>query len=396
MRRVALILAGLLVLSSIAAAQSGGRFEAQTEHYRVVSEVGRDHAERTAARLEATLGIFNDYFHFDLGELPAPMRVRIFASKAEFDSYLRSIIDETREDFIYLHYGDLARNELVGYFRDEPEYDYSLNHQAFIQYLRSFVGNPPLWLREGFAVYFEEIEYDPETGQAVYRENLAWLDTLKAIVSGEAERPGIPLEEMLRLDLASAREHIDVFYPQAWGMVSFLLNTDNRDVNRVLWDSLSALEPGAAMLENARAIEREAVRWVNEEQLVDDFLAYLDERRSFRGFVEDGMDLYENGEMEAAEEAFVKALNLRSDNYVPYYYLGLINYDGTNFSLADYYYRQALENGAEEALTYYALGVNAYADNRFEQATDYLERTIELDPEGYATQAEQLIARMDG
>lgn len=395
MRRVALVTAGILLVLQVLPAQTGGRFEARTAHYRVVSEVSRAHAERTADRLEATLAIFNDYFHFDLDELPARMRVRVFADRSDFDSYLRSEIGETREDFIYLHYGDLARSELVGYFREDEEYEYSLNHQAFIQYLRSFVANPPLWMREGFAVYFEEIDYDPETGQAVYRENLAWLDTLKAMITGDSGPSPIPVDRMLRIDVAGARDRLEAFYPQAWGMVSFLLNTEDRDVNRIMWDAMNALEPTAAMLQNARAVEREAVRWVGRERLVEAFLTYIDERRSFRGLVEDGMRLYEEGETEAAEEAFVKAVNLREDNYVPYYYLGLLNYDRENYSLADFYYRQALERGADEALTSYALGVNAYADNRTEQATEYLERTIELAPEAYGDQAEQLISRME-
>ncbi len=395
MRRIAIIFAGLLVVSSILPAQSGGQFEAQTEHYHVVSEVGRDHAEQTADRLEATLEIFNDTFHFEPGELPERMRVRIFASRDTYDSFLRNTIDETREDFIYLHYGNLARSELVGYFREDPEYDYSLNHQAFIQYLRSFIANPPLWLREGFAVYFEEIDYDPSTGQAVYRENLTWLDPLKSILEGASGEEAIPFDELLRIDVAEARSRLDVFYPQSWGVVSYLMNTGDRDVNRVLWDAINALEPNAAMRENVRAVEQEAVQWIDQERLIDGYLGYLEDRRSFRGLVEDGMELYEEGDSEAAEEAFVKALTLREDNHVPYYYLGLINYDRGNNSLADYYYRQALEQGATEALTYYALGVNAYASERFEDATGYLERAIELDPEEYSEQARQLISRME-
>ncbi|NBB90921.1 MAG: tetratricopeptide repeat protein [Spirochaetes bacterium] len=395
MRRIAIIFAGLLVVSSILPAQSGGQFEAQTEHYRVVSEVGRDHAEQTADRLEATLEIFNDYFHFELGELPDRMRVRIFASRDAYDSFLRNTIDETREDFIYLHYGNLARSELVGYFREDPDYDYSLNHQAFIQYLRSFIANPPLWLREGFAVYFEEIDYDPSTGQAVYRENLTWLDPLKSILDGTSDEEAIPFDELLRIDVAEARSRLDVFYPQSWGVVSYLMNTGDRDVNRVLWDAINALDSNAAMRENVRAVEQEAVQWIDQERLVDGYLGYLEDRRSFRGLVEDGMEFYEEGDSEAAEEAFVKALTLREDNHVPYYYLGLINYDRGNNSLADYYYRQALEQGATQALTYYALGVNAYASERFEDATGYLERAIELDPEEYSEQARQLISRME-
>ncbi|MGM0673768.1 MAG: DUF1570 domain-containing protein [Spirochaetota bacterium] len=395
MRRIAISVTVLLVVAGVLAAQEDDQYRAESDHYQVVSEVSRSHARETAERLEATLELFNDYFHFDLSELPSRMQVRIFEDKDEFDSYLARVIDETREDFIYLHYGDLRRSELVGYMRDDAEYEYSLNHQAFIQYLRSFVSEPPLWLREGFAVYFEEVAYDEGTKQAVHRENLSWLETLRDIVEGSYSEPAIPLETMLSLDVETARERIDVFYPQAWGMVSYLLNSEHRDVNRIIWDAIHALEPDASMAENAERVEEQAVQWVDEERLVEGFSQYLEQRKSFRELVQEGMDGYEADEDERAEQSFVRALTLRDDNHVPYYYLGLLNYDRGNFNLADYYYRQSLERGAGEALAYYALGVNAYADERFEEATTYLERTVELDPDGYGDEAEQLISRME-
>jgi tetratricopeptide (TPR) repeat protein len=260
--------------------------------------------------------------------------------------------------------------------------------------LRAFVPNPPLWLREGFAVYFEEVEFDDELDRAVYRENLAWLETLQSIVDGTAGTAPIPLSQMLRLTVEEARGQIEVFYPQAWGMVSFLLNSANRDYNRIIWDSISALEPDASLQENSQAVYEEAFQWEEEQLVVDAFVSYVGDRKSFRTLVQDGIEQYSAGDLATAEESFVTALKLREDNFIPYYYMGLINYDRRNYSLADFYYKEALDRGASEALTYYALGVNAYADNRYDEATTYLERTIELDPEGYANQADELISRM--
>ena len=140
---------------------------------------------------------------------------------------------------------------------------------------------------------------------------------------------------------------------------------------------------------------REAFRWVDQGNLTDDFLAYVGERRSFRGWVSYGVDQYTAGELDEAESAFVKSLQLREDNYVPYYYLGLINYERQNYGLADFYYQAAMERGADEAITLYALGVNAYADNRFDEAADYLQMTVDEDP-GYRERAEGLLIRIRG
>lgn len=388
----------LLVTMTLGAfAQTPVLHEVETEHYRVLSEVSEEHAAITAQRLEAMMELYNEYFHFDVSSLPARLKVRIFNSKERFDRYLTRIIDSTREDFIYLHYTDLEKSELVGFaMEDETAFNQALNHQSVIQFMRAFVANPPLWMREGFAVFFETTEFDPAFGAAIYRENLAWLETLKSIMDGSAGVTPLTLEEILTIDVAGAREQIDVFYPQAWGMVSFLVNSSNRDFNRILWDAISALDPNANLAENSARVRRRAFGFVSEDFLVEDFVGYVDDRRSFAGLVEDGIAAYAEGDVAAAEEAFVKAVNLEDENFIPFYYLGLINYDRRNYSLAEFYYNQALELGADDALTYYALGVNAFADNRFDQAVVFLNRTLELAPEEYTDRAEQILARIEG
>lgn len=394
MKTRVLILFLVLLSASFVHAQSD-TFEYTSEHYRVLSEISDTHAEETAAKLEAMLALYNDYFRFDLNALPARMQVRIFASKPRFDNYLQRVLGESREDFVYLHYNDVAKSELVGFNQDDSGFDVALKHQGFIQYFRAFIPHPPLWLREGFAVFFEEATYDVQFQAAIYRENLAWLDRLKEILEGEYDSPAVGMEDMLNLTVAEARERIDVFYPQAWGMVSFLVNSNERDVNRLLWDSLSALDAEHSLEENVEALNREVFRWVNREDLEAKFLDYVDSRRSFRGLIEEGMSAYEDRDLPRAEELFVMASNLRPDNHIAPYYLGLIAYGRQNYSLADYYYEQALDRGSDEALTYYALGVNAYADNRFDQAVTYLERTIDINPDQYRDRAEELLVRIE-
>jgi len=369
-------------------------FETQSEHYRVLSEISEEHSAAVAEQMEAMLELYNDQFRFPVDELEVPMRVRVFATKARFDSYLRRLIDESRDGYVYLHYNDLAKSELVGYYTESESLGRSMIHQSFIQFFRAFIPNPPLWIREGFAVFYEGSVYDPDFGAAIYRENLAWLDTLKDLVNGIGGA-AIPLDQMLELSLEDARARIDVFYPQAWGMVSFLLNSEDPEINRILWDSLSALAPEATLAENTESVYREAFRWAPEETLVEEFVGYISDRRSFRGWVEYGVEAYNADDVDESERAFVQALKLNEENYVPYYYLGLINYRRQNYGLADYYYQAALEYGADEPITLYALGVNAYADNRFEDAVSYLELTVDRDP-AYRDKAEDLLIRIRG
>lgn len=156
MKKPILLLAVAGLLTTQAAAQSDGSFySVESDHYHVRSEVSVNQAARTASKLEAMTELYNDYFHFDTSSLEKKLQVRIFSDKAGFDEYLQRVLGETREDFVYLHYGAPSRNELVGYYRDDEQFDLSLTHQNFIQYFRAFVDNPPLWMREGFAVFFE-------------------------------------------------------------------------------------------------------------------------------------------------------------------------------------------------------------------------------------------------
>jgi tetratricopeptide (TPR) repeat protein len=397
MRRVLILLSFLLFAVAMAGAQNSTFAEYETEHYRVLSEMGEEHAQQTAEKLEALLAFFNDYFHFEVADLPTRLRARFFSSKDRYDEYIsRATEDEQRDDFAHLHYRDLARSELVGYDLPEEDFEISLKHHGFIQFLRAFIAEPPIWMREGFAVYFEEVEYDDQIDSVIYRENLGWLETLQSMIDGSAGVEPLSLHEMVRMTASQAEAQVEVFYPQAWGMVSFLLNSENRDYNRIVWDSISALDPEATLSENSNQVFEEAFRWVQEPVLIESFVEYVGQRKSFRVLVQEGIDHYENEEFEEAERSFVTAIKLNEENFIPHYYMGLINYNRGNYSLADFYYNEALELGANEATTYYALGVNAFADNRFDEARGYLEQSNELDPEQYGDKVSQLIDRIDG
>jgi len=390
------ILALFLLTAGISYGQTTQTYEADSAHYRVISEVSQDHAQAVANRLESLLGLFNSYFHFDLSGLTEKLTARVFSDKDRYEHYLQQVIGENRENYVYLHYANAQKSELVAYYVPSQDLTPAAIHQSFIQYLRAFVANPPLWLREGFAVYFESSVYDPTFGTVVYKENLSWLDTLKSILAGKTPDLPIALSQLLNLDVESAKKNINVFYPQSWGTVWYLLNSPDKMQNRILWDSISALRPGATLEENDAAVQNAAFRWVKQDTLVQDFVSYVDSRRSFTGLVEAGMSDYSANKMDIAEQDFIKAVNLQDSSYVPYYYLGLINYSKHNYQLAAYYYNTALSKGATKPLSYYALGVNAFADNKLDQASNYLKMVADLDKGDLGSKADALLKRIQG
>jgi hypothetical protein len=85
---------------------------------------------------------------------------------------------------VYIHYRREERRELVlNYGAAGTELlPRALPYQAFIQYLRAFVPQPPSWIQKGFAIYFSGLSFSAG-GEIDYRENLSWLDQARAVPS---------------------------------------------------------------------------------------------------------------------------------------------------------------------------------------------------------------------
>ncbi len=392
MKIAACALLALATLPFGAFGQADQVHEASSAYYTVFSEISASHAAELGRNLDTLFDFFNSYFHFDPGALKSKLRVRVLADKTRYDGYLTALIAQTRDNSIYLHYADPSKSELISYAADEENFRISLNHQAFIQFLRAFISHPPLWIREGFAVYFEKVTFDPESGAAEYNENLAWLDTLKALAADGGARL-LPLKDVLSMTVEGARQNIEVFYPQAWGVVSFLMNSPDREHTRILWDAVAALRADAPLDDNVRLVYERSFKWYDEGFLAEEFLGYLETRRSFRAVLGEGINAYADGKLDAAEEAFTAAADMEKGNFMPPYYLGLINYARKNYSVAEHHYKTALEKGAQPSLIYYALGVNSYADNRRDEAVSYLKIAGEIDP-AYRQKTEDLINRI--
>jgi tetratricopeptide (TPR) repeat protein len=396
MKSRALIVLLVVGIAGSAFAQTGTFHEAVGTNYRAFSEVSLTHAQETAETLDALLGLYNEYLHLDLEELPSLLRVRIFSNKSNFDSYLASLIPQKRDSFVFLQYQDVAKSELLGFYMEDESYMKALAHHGVVQALKAFVPNPPLWLQKGLAVYFEKSTRLPDTPKAVFVENLSWVKTMKSLAENPADSSLIPLEELLTIDVENANTNIEAFYAESWALISFLAGSDLKEYNRMLWDTLSMLDPAATMAENSALVRDKVFSWVTTDQFYTDFQAYLAEVKTFPELVREGMAYYSSRKLDLAEKAFLKAIDRNDRHDIPYYYLGLINYSRNEYTLAEYYYLTSQQMGGDLGLTYYALGVNAYADNRFDAAVDYLAKANDADPFVYGDKSKALISRIEG
>ena len=394
-----LVCIGLLTVP-VFNAYSQNVYTYSSDHYVLVSGISEEFSEDTASLLEGFFKLYTGYLHFDPKNLKAPMKVRIFADKTSFDSYLANYIDGNRSSFVFLQYPDPKRSELIAY-RTTPQetFQRKLVHHAFVQYIKSFIPNPPLWIQKGFAVYFENCTYDTSTKTASFRPNHAWVATLRQKLNEDSSLSNpevfIPVRNLLFLDQTAALQNLEAFYAQSWGLIDFLIHSEKKAYNRLLWDAVAALETDADMSVNEQQVVARSFEWVAKDTLVEDFVEYILTLPTFPDLVQSGIDSYSMGRLEESEKYFQQALELRQDHYVPHYYLGLIYYNRGEYSMAEFYYLSAAKKNGSTDLIYYALGVNAYADNRIDDSTFYLSQSIDA-AGSYSSLASELAEEIEG
>ena len=367
--------------------EGGGPASLRTEHFEIIAYLGDaspEDAQALALQMEARFAAHNRVFRFDARRLAAPLRVRAFRDAQRYEEYVASRLDgEAPPGAVYLHFAQAEMRELVIHLGGEAD---ALPFQAFIQFLRAFVPNPPVWMRDGFGVHFAALGISAE-GLPLHRENLVWLDAVK----GMGELP--PPEAIMA---AGAPAELENFPGLAWALVSFFLNSGNENYLRSLTESFMVLSYAAGADENAAAAAGRIAMWNDMGEMTVAFRAYVGSRRSFGELVEEGQAAYIEGRAQGAEEAFRRALEIRPDHYAPWYYLGLIAFNAGDTEAAQRYYRAALELGADEAAVTYALALNAATAGRIGEAIGLLRRAAELSPARFGERAEALIGQLEG
>lgn len=392
--RKTLSLALLVGVSVLVYAQQPGQYVTESDHYRVISETSQSQADDISRRMEAALVLYNSIFHFDLSLLPARFTVRVFKDADSFGAYVEKILSQKRTDFVFVAWSDPARSELLCFPKDERTFASSLLHQGTIQFLKGFIDNPPLWLREGVASYLDASAYDPAAGVFTFKPNYLWLDSLKSEIRGESPVKFVPLTDLLDFTREAAQAQEETFAPESWGLVQFLLGSPDSGHNRLLWDSISSLDPKASLENNSSRVRKRAFSWVTELKLRQDFDAYILSLKTGTDLVREGIDLYGKGDFSGAEKALTSAVDVQPDASAGWYYLGLIAYSRKDYPGADEMYMKAFQLGANAAIINYALGVNAFAAGKNADAAKYLKFARDADPKTYSDKVDALLNRI--
>jgi tetratricopeptide (TPR) repeat protein len=370
-------------------------YMAESPHYRVYSETSQSQADETSRIMEACLVLYNGVFHFDLSQLPGRLQVKVFRNVDSFNAYLTTLLSQTRDDFVFVAYSDPKKSELVAFTKESSQYIGSLLHQGCIQFMKAFIANPPVWLREGVATYLEEAVYNTRTATLTFRPNYLWLDSLKEILLEPEPTKLIPFTDLSLLTREAAQEQLAVFYPEAWGLVTFLIGSPDNSENRIFWDAISALDPQASLEENSQRVRKRAFSWVSDLTLAGDFRAYVLSLKTARDLLREGVELYGKGELDQAEKAFRLALEQESGSEAACYYLGLIAYVRKDYPKAQDLYQKAATLGLSAGLVNYALGVNALAAGKIPDAVKYLKMSKDAEPAAYGEKSDAILKRIE-
>jgi tetratricopeptide (TPR) repeat protein len=392
--RKTLVLALFLCIPLAIFAQDAAQFTAETAHYRVFSEVSQAQAEDVSHRMEAALVLYNDVFHFDLSQLPAKFRIRVFKDLDSFNAYLDKILSQTRTDFVFIAWSDPERSELLCFPKDDAAFTASLLHQGCIQFVKGFVDNPPVWLREGVATYLDASVWDPAAATITFKPNLSWLEGLKSLVRGETPAKLISFADLLTISRESAQTQMDVFAPESWGMVQFLLGSPDRSYSRALWDSVAALNANATLDDNSQRARKRGFAWVTDQKLLADYKAFVLSMKTSTDLVKDGIDQYTKGDLAGAETSLTKSLDLDPSSGTAFYYLGLVSYSRKDYAKAEEMYLKAFQLGTSAGIINYALGVNSFAAGKNTDAAKYLNFAKQADKTSYGDRVDALLKRI--
>ncbi|GHU25051.1 hypothetical protein FACS1894164_13190 [Spirochaetia bacterium] len=355
--------------------------------YEVASDGDIVDAALLLQELEARFAFCNRIFRFDDQNMPGLLKVRAFYDEEAYTQAVDSHRGESGPGAVYIHYWQADRRELIVH-RGSPDEQNRLPYQAFIQYLRAFVQEPPAWIRDGFAGYLSSWQWTGCDQQLVHIDEWPWLESVKPVKRNEST-----WKDFLTADPAANPP--PEFRNLGTAVITYLMEGGNDEYYRTLIECFMNLSVEDSAQGNTLATARRIARWTDPEQFENDFQAFLGKKQTFAEIFAEGQKAYTDKNLPGAEKLFKNAQEMQPDHYAPYYYLGLVAYDSANFAHAEQYFRKSLSYGLDFAMARYALGVNALGAGRVDEAEDLLKQAAQSNPENYQAKVEDILKRIN-
>lgn len=322
---------------------------------------------------------FNEVFHFPPTGPGYKYQVSLFADVEAYKAYVTEKTNAAapKSQTVFLRYPASSKSEVVAVIH--PDNKNTFIRQLFTQYIYSFLASPPAWLTSGFSLYFEQFDENTEA---------PWLESAKALYLNESSR----ITPALMLEATKDTYAADIFLPQTWLFVSFLMESPYHRNARFLFESLNSAITDA--YSDADPFTEYYTKWMNSAQFERDYDEYVNSLHSVKEDLSRGIQAYSEKNIDTAKELFLSVLASQSDNYTAAYYLALCAYTQKNYKEADEWYKKSLLYGADPALVNWGLGASAYADRRYEEGKTYLLKAKQLDEATYGKRVDDLIQQM--
>lgn len=286
----------------------------------------------------------------------------ILKSLDSYKEYISNLGIDTREDYIFIKYSD-NRSRVVMYQADEI-FEISLKHHLILQYMEHFASGSPYWFTLGLATYFED------------RGSNRWINTL---------RRSINRDKIFTTLIKSEKSDIKPYF--AWILIDYLINSDVKNHNRLLWDTLSYLKHSGDQ-NKTLTIENNFKRY-NLDSIIFD---YLESIKGYEDYMNTAIEYYQNADYMAAIENFKLAIKIEPRYYSPEYYLGL-SYSGLDkYTEAYSHFSISLDKGAPKDIVYYSIGINFFLGKEFNNTKKYLSK---LEDKMYKNMAKDVLNEIE-
>ena len=204
-------IAGTLVSRSTPLAVWAKRHEYKTPNYHVISNIDRRTCAEAARLLEEAYRAYNVQMEWTKGREESRFKVYLFFSQEAYLTYTRRVMGTSPTNSAGL-FSPHLKQLLIWNLPDRKQMLQTVRHEGFHQYLDRILPDPPTWLNEGLAVYYENASYRSgrwETGER--RSDLLFR-----------RDDFLPLAQFFRQPSREFYKEGIRSYAQAWAVVYFL------------------------------------------------------------------------------------------------------------------------------------------------------------------------------
>ncbi|MFW6108047.1 MAG: peptidase MA family metallohydrolase [bacterium] len=200
-------------------------FRLETRHFVIQTDTGRHVCKNAGRAMEQLYKEFQDIFGVKEGAQAKKTELVIFKEKADFLAYAKDLGGQLREGTLgFYRWAADGRSQIVAYKRQTEEHHTlsTLYHEATHHFLKLALGRqPPLWLNEGLAVFFETSRWERgrlKTGVIPRRR----LKLLQRAVKLDRHYP------LAKLMTFGKDKYDALAYAEGWSLVYFLLDKAGR------------------------------------------------------------------------------------------------------------------------------------------------------------------------